>query len=173
MKIQIGLIFIVSACLCCFGCVVKNKKNTTQNKGVIKYYTKEVEVLDSSGQLTALLEIVDCREGSYCQYVLKNFREQVVLTITKRIVYTNPSDYTQITRYFDFVFIQKFLRAQVAVPTNNKTDELEFIKNITRRLFENGPGGKYYDRIYFLTKDSVNSFVNANPLVHKYTMEEN
>ena len=109
MKIQIGFISIVLICLCCFGCVVKNKKNTTQNKGVITYYTKEVEVLDSSGQLTALLEIVGCDDSRRpCQYVLKNFREQVVLTITKRIVYTNPSDYTQITRYFDFVFIQKF-----------------------------------------------------------------
>lgn len=170
---RIGLISIVLVCLCCFGCAVTNKKNNVSIEKVVNHFTKVEYVYDTSGQTTALLEIVGCNDPRRpCQYVLKNFREQVVLTITKRNFYPNSSDYTQITEYFDFVFIQKFLRAQVAVPTNNQTDELEFIKNITRRLFRNGPGGKYYDRTYTLINDSVKAFAKANPLVYEYPISE-
>jgi hypothetical protein len=115
----------------------------------------------------AKVEIAGCNsERSFCEYIIKNFRGEVVLIIKKKFINIDSlkSSVNKIgcIDYLDFLFIHAFKKAQIVCSEKEIIDNT-FIHSLIFKLCYSFSRGGHLDMGYGLNKESASLFIKENP----------
>lgn len=142
--------------------LITNSVFCQKQKIIIQEY-----VIDSSGYKIAQFEKIRCRSaGDFCQFILKNSSNEIIIVIYKRYLYFDSLKTKENTAgygyYLEFVFPDKFLKAQV-VCTEKQVIDSEFVKKIVSGLCKVFSGCGHCANNYGLEENALDKFVKQNP----------
>ena len=120
------------------------------------------------GFLVDQFEKVGCRaSGDFCQFIIKNSRNEVELLIYSRFVrFDSLISKTNIygdSYFLEFVFTDKFLRSQVSC-TEKQVFNSDFVKKLVITLCDSFPGGDGGPPTYGLNDAWVKEFIKEHPV---------